>query len=144
MILPAMSMPVAVSMPSSPGDELTSRTWGPSSARIRSTPATFSPSFLEALTAVARSTFRRMQASRGGVVLVDMDIEAYRSVLMRVVDEAGDPLEPVVELALGQLTAFHDDLSVRAYIDDDLAEHALRVGAFLGGGHRDLHLGLGA
>ena len=43
--------------------------------------------------AVARSTFRRMQASRGGVVLVDMDIEAYRSVLMRVVDEAGEPLD---------------------------------------------------
>ncbi|QYJ07297.1 fimbria/pilus outer membrane usher protein [Qipengyuania flava] len=43
--------------------------------------------------AVARSTFRRMQAPRGGVVLVDMDIEAYRSVLMRVVDEAGEPLD---------------------------------------------------
>nr|WP_282099692.1 fimbria/pilus outer membrane usher protein [Qipengyuania qiaonensis] len=43
-------------------------------------------------TAVARSTFRRMQASRGGVVLVDMDIEAYRSVLLRVVDEQGEPL----------------------------------------------------
>ena len=42
--------------------------------------------------AVARSTFRRMQASRGGVVLVDMDIEAYRSVLLRVVDERGEPL----------------------------------------------------
>ena len=42
--------------------------------------------------AVARSTFRRMQASRGGVVLVDMDIEAYRSVLLRVIDEQGQPL----------------------------------------------------
>lgn len=42
--------------------------------------------------AVARSTYRRMQAARGGVVLVDMDIEAYRSVLLRVVDSQGEPL----------------------------------------------------
>ena len=41
---------------------------------------------------VARSTFRRMQAARGGVVLVDMDIEAYRSVLLRVTDGQGEPL----------------------------------------------------
>ena len=52
MIVPATSLPVAVSMPSSPGEELTSMTTGPWFERSRSTPATFSPMTFAARTAV--------------------------------------------------------------------------------------------
>ena len=52
MISPATSTPVAVSMPSSPGEEFTSMTTGPRSARSRSTPATANPMTLAARMAV--------------------------------------------------------------------------------------------
>ena len=41
MMRPATFFPVAVSTPSSPGEEFTSRTSAPLSERIKSTPATF-------------------------------------------------------------------------------------------------------
>ena len=41
--MPAMSLPVATSIPSRPGDELTSRRSGPFWPLMISTPATFSP-----------------------------------------------------------------------------------------------------
>lgn len=73
--------------------------------------------------AVARSTYRRMQAARGGVVLVDMDIEAYRSVLLRVVDANGDPLpvgSSIVALPSGReyMVAFDGLVDFNGLSDD--------------------------
>src|SRR5690606_12707238 len=51
MIMPATFLPVAFSMPSSPGDELTSITSGPRLDRSRSTPATLRPMGLAAVRA---------------------------------------------------------------------------------------------
>ena len=56
MIAPAMSLPVAFSTPSSPGEELTSITTAPWLARSMSTPQTLSPMDLAARTAVERSS----------------------------------------------------------------------------------------
>lgn len=55
MIMPATSFPVAVSIPSIPGEEFTSSTSGPRSDRTISTPATFKPIAFAASTAVLRS-----------------------------------------------------------------------------------------
>lgn len=52
----AISIPVAFSMPSSPGDELTSRSKGPLLERMMSTPATERFSVLVALMASLRSS----------------------------------------------------------------------------------------
>src|SRR6056297_2765022 len=65
MIMPATSLPVAVSMPSRPGEELTSITRGPWLERSRSTPATFRPMMRAALTAVERSS---------GVILIRLAV----------------------------------------------------------------------
>src|SRR5262245_3823857 len=53
---PATSQPLASSMPSIPGDELTSTTTGPRLERKRSTPATLRPSTSAARSAVRRSS----------------------------------------------------------------------------------------
>ena len=84
--------------------------------------------------AVARSTFRRMRASRGGVVLVDMDIEAYRSVLLRVVDEQGEPLpvgSKVVAMPSGReyMVAFDGLVDFNGLSKDE----SIALGADLGG-----------
>jgi outer membrane usher protein len=42
--------------------------------------------------AVARSTYRRVVVSRGGVASVKLDVDAYRSQLIKLVDPAGTPL----------------------------------------------------
>src|SRR5690606_8568734 len=55
-IWPAMSLPVTVSMPSSPGEEFTSMISGPLSLRRRSTPATLRPTIFAARTAMRRSS----------------------------------------------------------------------------------------
>jgi len=47
--MPAMSLPVAVSMPSNPGEEFTSSSNGPFDDLKRSTPATFNLNVLDAL-----------------------------------------------------------------------------------------------
>src|SRR5690606_4548329 len=64
MIIPAMSLPVAASMPSRPGEELTSMTTGPWFERRMSTPATLSPMILAERTAVERSS---------GVILISLE-----------------------------------------------------------------------
>lgn len=51
-----MFFPVAVSIPSSPGDEFTSNNKGPLLERIMSTPATVRLNILAALTARRRSS----------------------------------------------------------------------------------------
>ena len=51
-----MSIPVAFSIPSRPGDEFTSITIGPFAERNKSTPQKFKPMILAALTAVSRSS----------------------------------------------------------------------------------------
>lgn len=55
-MMPAIFLPVAPSMPSRPGEELTSSNLGPSFDLIMSTPATFRPMTLAALTAISRSS----------------------------------------------------------------------------------------
>ena len=55
MIWPAMSLPLAASIPSSPGEEFTSMITGPWLDRSMSTPHTFNPMRLAAATAVERS-----------------------------------------------------------------------------------------
>ena len=61
MTAPATSTPVASSIPSSPGDALTSSTSGPRTERIRSTPATPSPSTPAARIAAAGGVAARLQ-----------------------------------------------------------------------------------
>ncbi|MFZ1744251.1 MAG: fimbria/pilus outer membrane usher protein [Pontixanthobacter sp.] len=43
--------------------------------------------------AVARSTYRRVSVSRGGVASVKLDVEAYRSQLVKLVDFNGKPVQ---------------------------------------------------
>ena len=55
-IIPAISLPVADSIPSRPGDEFTSSKRGPDLDLIMSTPATCKPRIFAALTAKALSS----------------------------------------------------------------------------------------
>lgn len=48
--------------------------------------------------AVARSTYRRVSVSRGGVASVKLDIDAYRSQLIKLVDMTGQPLNVGTQL----------------------------------------------
>ena len=64
MIRPAISFSVAFSTPSSPGDELTSRTSGPREERMRSTPATFNPTARVACRASSFSSFAKFDDNR--------------------------------------------------------------------------------
>lgn len=48
--------------------------------------------------AIARSTYRRVVVSRGGVASVKLDVDAYRSQLIKLVDALGRPLEVGTQL----------------------------------------------